>query len=97
MDRSWNALNEAQQRIILYGSGREKVPVYYEGPTGVWAGTRAYEGVIPALQRRYDETASDYIRMKIEEVMSQTPCFYLPGHAVARSRPGGDGGRQPYP
>ncbi|TFG72228.1 MAG: excinuclease ABC subunit A, partial [Anaerolineales bacterium] len=88
LDRSWNALNEAQQRIILYGSGREKVPVYYDGPTGIWAGTRAYEGVIPALQRRYDETTSDYIRLKIEEVMSQTPCSTCHGtrlHEVARA------------
>ncbi len=88
MNRSWNALNEAQQRIILYGSGREKVPVYYDGPTGVWAGARAYEGIIPVLQRRYDETTSDYIRLKIEEVMSQTPCSTCQGtrlHEVARA------------
>ena len=88
LDHPWNALNDAQQRIILYGSGRERIPVYYEGPTGVWAGTRVYEGVIPNLQRRYDETASDYIRMKIEEVMSQTPCSTCQGtrlHEVARA------------
>ena len=88
MDRSWNELNEAQQRIVLYGSGRERIPVYYDGPTGVWAGTRVYEGVIPNLQRRYDETASDYIRLKIEEVMSQTPCSTCQGtrlHEVSRA------------
>jgi excinuclease ABC subunit A len=88
LDRPWNELNEAQQRIILYGNGRERIPVYYEGPTGVWAGTRVYEGVIPGLQHRYDETTSDYIRMKIEEVMSQTPCSTCHGtrlHEVARA------------
>jgi len=73
-DKPWSALTEAQQRIILYGTGTEAVPVYYEGPSGVWAGARRYEGVIPALQRRYEESNSDFIREKIEEVMSQTPC-----------------------
>jgi excinuclease ABC subunit A len=88
LDRPWKELSDAQQRIILYGSGRERIPVYYEGPTGVWAGTRVYEGIIPRLQKRYDETSSDYIRMKIEEVMSQTPCSACQGtrlHEVARA------------
>ncbi len=74
MDESWNRLSESQQRIVLYGSGRERVPVSYETPRGFWSGLRRYEGVIPNLQRRYDETGSDYVRSKIEEVMSRTPC-----------------------
>ena len=77
--KPWSALTEAQQRIILYGTGTEAVPVYYEGPSGVWAGARKYEGVIPTLQRRYDESSSDFVREKIEEVMSQTPCSTCQG------------------
>jgi excinuclease ABC subunit A len=74
MDEPWHALSEAQQRIVLYGTGRERVPLTYEGPKGIWSGVRRYEGIIPNLQRRYEETSSDYIRSKIEEVMSRTPC-----------------------
>jgi len=74
MDEPWNRLSESQQRIVLYGSGREQVPVSYETPRGFWSGLRRYEGVIPNLQRRYDETGSDYVRSKIEEAMSRTPC-----------------------
>ncbi|MGC9521604.1 MAG: excinuclease ABC subunit UvrA [Anaerolineae bacterium] len=74
LDKPWKELSEAQQRIVLYGSGREQVPVSYETNRGFWSGVRKYEGVIPNLQRRYDETSSDYIRNKIEEVMSRTPC-----------------------
>jgi excinuclease ABC subunit A len=78
-EKPWSALTDAQQRIVLYGTGAEAVPVYYEGSSGVWAGARKYEGVIPVLQRRYDESSSDYVREKIEEVMSQTPCSTCQG------------------
>ncbi len=74
LDRPWKELSEAQRRIVLYGTGREQVPVSYETDRGFWSGVRRYEGVIPNLQRRYDETSSDYMRGKIEEVMSRTPC-----------------------
>lgn len=33
-----------------------------------------FEGVIPNLERRYKETYSDYMRNKINEYMSETPC-----------------------
>jgi len=33
-----------------------------------------YEGVVPNLERRYRETASDYIREMIEGFMSSRPC-----------------------
>ena len=87
-DTPWQELTAPQQRIVLYGSGTEKVPVYYEGPNGVWAGARAYAGVIPNLRRRYEETSSDYVRNKIQEVMSETPCRTCNGarlHDIARA------------
>ena len=74
MDKPWGELSEAQQHIILYGTGREQIPLSYETNRGVWSGLRRFDGVIPSLQRRYDESSSDYVRAKIEEVMSQTPC-----------------------
>jgi len=78
-DTPWNRLTDSQQRIILYGSGQEQIPIYYDGPNGVWAGSRPYEGVIPSLRRRYEETASDFVREKIQETMSETPCTVCNG------------------
>jgi len=71
----WRKLNHAQQHIILYGSGDEQIRVHYvsrDGRSSEYA-TR-FEGAIPHLQRRYLETTSDYIRSKIEEVMTRRPC-----------------------
>ncbi len=84
-DAPWSELNAAQQRIILYGSGDERVHVHYATRDGRRSEylTR-FEGIIPNLQRRYQETSSDYIRGKIEEFMTRRPC---PACKGARLRP----------
>lgn len=60
---------------MLYGSGTVKVSFTFESKFG---GERTYsstfEGVIPNLARRYEETHSDYMREKIESFMSENPC-----------------------
>ncbi len=84
-DAPWRELNAAQQHVILYGSGDERILVRYASRDGRRSEylTR-FEGVIPNLQRRYRETNSDYIRGKIEEFMTRRPCPVCKG---ARLRP----------
>jgi excinuclease ABC subunit A len=61
--------------LILYGTKGVEVPVHYESREGRRATYRtAYEGIIGNLQRRYQETQSEYIRGKIQEFMSERPC-----------------------
>ena len=84
-DIPWRDLNGAQQRIILYGSGDERVQIQYVNREGRHRRYRThYEGVIPNLERRYRETDSDYIRGKIERFMTHRPC---PACGGARLRP----------
>jgi excinuclease ABC subunit A len=70
-------LSLKQRDIILYGTPKqgEKVRIDYTNSEGQ---ERFYEtsfsGVLPNLQRRYQETTSEYIRMKLEEFMSVRPC-----------------------
>jgi len=70
-------LSSKQRDIILYGPGRkeQKIKIEYHTTGG---DARHYEtsfsGVIPNLQRRYQETSSEYIRSKLEEYMSVRPC-----------------------
>jgi len=62
-------------KIILYGSGQERIKFSYINRFGerrTWEAP--FEGVIPALERRYRETQSDWSRAEIEEYMSQKPC-----------------------
>ncbi len=71
--------------LILYGTQGEEVPIHYVSREGRRASYRAaYEGIIGNLERRYQETQSDYIRSKIQEFMSERPC---PACAGKRLRP----------
>ncbi len=60
---------------ILYGTGDRVIEFHYESKYG---GVRKYkapfEGLVNNLERRYKETNSDYMRQRIEEYMSLTPC-----------------------
>jgi excinuclease ABC subunit A len=75
IDAPWRKLNQAQQHILLYGSGDERIHVHYRSRDGRHSEYASrFEGVIPNLQRRYQETDSDYTRSKIEEFMTRRPC-----------------------
>ncbi len=68
-------LSAQQLDTILYGSKGQIVPIEYKNRFGMkryWE--TAYEGVIPNLQRRHDETTSDWMRWEIESYMSSRPC-----------------------
>ncbi|MDL2235355.1 excinuclease ABC subunit UvrA, partial [Christensenellaceae bacterium OttesenSCG-928-L17] len=60
--------------ILLYGSGREKLHIEYARDYGVGAFDRAFEGIIPNLERRYHESQSDYSKQEIEKYMATIPC-----------------------
>ncbi|MCL4275468.1 MAG: excinuclease ABC subunit UvrA [Anaerolineales bacterium] len=68
-------LTKEQLKIVLYGTGSKQIPMTYQGSNGnEFKFTRAFEGVITNLERRYRETNSEYIREKISEYMSDRPC-----------------------
>lgn len=61
--------------LLLYGAPGEKIRFHYENDFGQSKTAEIYfEGLIPNLERRYRETASDYVREFIEEYMSAKPC-----------------------
>jgi excinuclease ABC subunit A len=68
-------LPDDKLNLILYGTRGEEVPVHYQSREGRKATFKtAYEGIIGNLERRYQETQSDYVRNKIQEFMSERPC-----------------------
>ncbi|TCO70745.1 excinuclease ABC subunit UvrA [Marinisporobacter balticus] len=68
---------------LLYGTVKKNITFHYESKFG---GMRTYqspfEGIIKNLARRYKETNSDYMRGKIEEYMSLTPCDACKGERL---------------
>ncbi len=75
MDAPVKDLTKDQLRIVLYGTGDKQIQMTYQNANGnEFKFTRAFEGVITNLERRYKETNSEYIREKISEFMSDRPC-----------------------
>ncbi|MDN5345343.1 MAG: excinuclease subunit, partial [Clostridia bacterium] len=68
-------LKQEHLQVILYGSGRERIKFRYTNRFGDRRSYEApFEGVIPNLERRYQETGSEWSRVEIENYMSQQPC-----------------------
>ena len=64
---------------ILYGTGKEKINFSYTSATGTRNFTVPFEGVIPTLQRRYNETKSQGMRDFYEMYMSDSLCHVCNG------------------
>ena len=59
---------------ILYGTGNEAIDFEYESSIGVRKFTTPFEGVIPTLERRHNETKSQGMRDFYEMYMSDSDC-----------------------
>ncbi len=69
---------------ILYGTGDEEIDFEYESYAGIRRFRAPFEGVIPTLDRRHNETKSQGMREFYEMYMSNSPCYACHG---ARLRP----------
>lgn len=67
-------LPQSAQKLVLYGSGKEKIRFRFSSPSGRREETRPYEGVIPNLERRYRETSSERVRQEIRLYMRDQAC-----------------------
>ncbi len=78
-------LPEKLQKIILYGSGEDKIKFYYEkDDQRRYIFQEKFEGVIGNLERRYKETESEYIRHEIEKFMNIRDCPECKGSRLKR-------------
>ncbi len=68
-------LTPHQLHILLHGSNGEVISVQHRRQRF----KTAFEGVLPNLQRRYEETTSDFVRNELERYMSVQPCTVCKG------------------
>ncbi len=80
----WRELPEEIRRIILYGTGGEKLELHYDQPRGKGVLHQSFEGVCNNIERRYRETQSDASRREMEECMSECPCPACQGRRLKR-------------
>jgi excinuclease ABC subunit A len=80
-----SSLTPDHMNKLLNGTGSEKVRFKYENDFGQKKDAMvAFEGIIPNLERRYRETASDGIREFIEGFMSAKPCHVCKGKRLKK-------------
>src|SRR5215471_1097393 len=85
MDAPVSELTRKQLDLLLNGSGKQKIKFGYRNQYVV---KRAYqstfEGVLLNVQRRYDETESEFVKAELDKFMSERPC---PACGGARLKP----------
>ncbi|NEU25643.1 excinuclease ABC subunit UvrA [Paenibacillus polymyxa] len=78
-------LTSEQMNLILHGTGDQKIRFRYENDFGQRKEAYVtFEGIIPNLERRYRDTASEGIREFIEGFMSAKPCNTCKGHRLKK-------------
>ncbi|MCC5986884.1 MAG: excinuclease ABC subunit UvrA [Pararhodobacter sp.] len=80
----WRDLPAHARQALLYGSNGEEIPFRYDEGGRVYNVSRAFEGVIPNMERRYRETDSAWIREEFERYQNNRPCSTCGG---ARLKP----------
>ncbi|MCC6869560.1 MAG: excinuclease ABC subunit UvrA [Burkholderiales bacterium] len=85
VDKPFAKLPERVQKIILDGSGDEKIPFAYLSERGKPV-TRehTFEGILPNLERRYRETDSQMVREELAKYLNDRPCPECHGTRLKR-------------
>ncbi|WP_372887626.1 excinuclease ABC subunit UvrA, partial [Shimia sp.] len=78
----WKDLPEKVKQVFLRGSGEEEIDFRYDEGGRVYQVSRAFEGVIPNMERRYRETDSNWIREEFERYQNNRPCHTCRGHRL---------------
>jgi len=82
LNKPWRVLPAAQRRILLYGTGDDRVRVQVKGSWGAGSFKMRYEGAINSMMRRMRETHSEEMRQYYQRFLSNRPCSACQGRRV---------------
>ena len=75
IETPFNELPKKLQKIVLHGSGKEKIDFFYANSRGMQVRkTHRFEGVLPNLERRYRETESSAVREELSKFLNSQAC-----------------------
>ncbi|HEX2651307.1 MAG TPA: excinuclease ABC subunit UvrA, partial [Burkholderiales bacterium] len=85
LEQPWEMLEDAVQKMILYGSGKEKVAFRYAAEQGrASVKEHPFEGIVPSLERRYRETDSAVVREELAKLINRQTCPECGGARLRR-------------
>jgi excinuclease ABC subunit A len=82
LNKPWKSLPAAQRRVLLYGTGDERVRVQMKGSWGAGAFRMRFEGAINSMMRRMRETQSEDMRQYYQKFLSSRPCSACNGRRI---------------
>lgn len=85
LDTPIKDLSEEQLNALLYGTNGKKIKMTRVNAYGSGTYLTEFEGVINNLQRRYNETTSEYSRAEITKVMDECNCPECNGKRLNKS------------
>jgi excinuclease ABC subunit A len=74
MDAPWRDLAEAARKVIIHGTGQQKIKFVYDDQARRYEVEKPFEGVLPNLERRWRETDSAWVREELGRYQANTPC-----------------------
>jgi excinuclease ABC subunit A len=75
IEAPFDSLPEKIRDIILYGSGNERIQFRYTNAKGSQSRWKhAFEGIVPNMERRYNETDSNAVREELGKYQSMQTC-----------------------
>ncbi len=75
LDSTWSKLGREHQEVLLYGTGDENIKFNMAfGNTNTYSYDKPYEGIIPLLERRYEQSQSESVKAEIMSFMSLVKC-----------------------
>ena len=84
VDTPFNKLSKQARDVILYGTGREEIVFRYQKHRRRLTSQTSFEGILPQMARRYQETTSVRVREEMNRYMNEQPC---PACQGARLKP----------
>ncbi|MCL1076778.1 excinuclease ABC subunit UvrA [Parashewanella spongiae] len=75
VEQPFNELDDKVQKIVFYGSGKQKINFQYMNDKGdVVQRTHPFEGILNNMDRRYRETESNSVREELAKFINTQSC-----------------------
>jgi excinuclease ABC subunit A len=84
LNKPWKVLPLAHRKVLLYGTGDERVKIQVRGSWGTGAFKMKYEGAINSMMRRMRETHSEEMRTYYQKFLSNRPCSACAGRRIRK-------------
>ncbi len=75
-------LPKSIKEMLLYGSGEEEIAMKYHDGLRTQSVTKPFEGVIPALEKRWAEADAQWMKEEMAKFQGEGKCSHCEGHRL---------------